>query len=307
MTENGIDGLTLDQMTIFVAVVEAGSFSGAARRMNRAQSAVTYGIQNLELRTGVALFDRSAYRPTLTPAGIALLPRARRVLDSLVDYRKQAHNLSAGRESRIALVVDIAAPPDLTINALLAFAETFPMVEVSITTQPMEQTLALLTGGSADLAIIVETSSPGPLEAFQRILCGTFQFIAVAAPTHALTKMAGPIPETALRDHMQLILSSGTEITGTDDLSAHAINRWRVNDLRLRHRMLLSGLGWGGMPDHMIAEDLKAGRLVALHLDPADSGLLWPRLTVSAAHLKSRLLGPAGRWLLERLAKDALG
>ena len=110
-----------------------------------------------------------------------------------------------------------------------------------------------------------------------------------------------------LRDHMQLILSAGTEIPRKEDLPSRAINRWRVNDLRLRHRMLLGGLGWGGMPDHMIAEDLKAGRLVALNLDPADSAQIWPRLAVSAAHLRSRLLGPAGRWLLERLAQNALG
>ncbi len=51
---------------------------------------------------------------------------------------------------------------------------------------------------------------------------------------------------------------------------AHAINRWRVNDLYLRHRMIMDGLGWGTMPGHLVAEDLKAGRLVVLPLDPSD-------------------------------------
>ncbi len=49
-------------------------FSAAARKLNRAQSAITYTVQALEAQTGTDLFDRSAYRPTLTPAGRALVP-----------------------------------------------------------------------------------------------------------------------------------------------------------------------------------------------------------------------------------------
>ncbi len=69
-----LDGLTLDQFAVFVTVVEEGSFSAAARKLNRAQSAITYTVQALEAQTGTDLFDRSAYRPTLTPAGRALVP-----------------------------------------------------------------------------------------------------------------------------------------------------------------------------------------------------------------------------------------
>ncbi len=70
-----LDGLTLDQFAVFVTVVEEGSFSAAARKLGRAQSAITYTVQALEAQTGTDLFDRSAYRPKLTPAGRALLPR----------------------------------------------------------------------------------------------------------------------------------------------------------------------------------------------------------------------------------------
>jgi DNA-binding transcriptional LysR family regulator len=72
-----IDSLTLDQIRIFLAVAETGSFSKAAKRLHRAQSAVTYGVQKLEAQFGIPLFDRAGYRPVLTEAGRALLPRAR--------------------------------------------------------------------------------------------------------------------------------------------------------------------------------------------------------------------------------------
>jgi len=59
---------TFDQLQVMLAVVEEGSFSGAARRLNRAQSAITYAVQRLEEQLGVALFDR-AVRPRGLPPG----------------------------------------------------------------------------------------------------------------------------------------------------------------------------------------------------------------------------------------------
>jgi DNA-binding transcriptional LysR family regulator len=109
---------------------------------------------------------------------------------------------------------------------------------------------------------------------------------------------------------MQLLLSADPRATGTDDRGAHAVNRWRVNDLDLRHRMILEGLGWGTMPGHLVAEDLRLGRLVVLPLDPSDpANRMLPELTYSAVHPTSRPLGPAGRWLVARLVDEgsALG
>ncbi len=54
-----IDPLTLDQMRILVAVTEAGSFSAAARKLGRVQSAISQSIQTLETTLRVTLFDRS--------------------------------------------------------------------------------------------------------------------------------------------------------------------------------------------------------------------------------------------------------
>jgi DNA-binding transcriptional LysR family regulator len=55
-----MDALTLDQIRLLITVVDEGSFSNAAKKMNRAQSAVTYGIRKLEAQVGLPLFDRTA-------------------------------------------------------------------------------------------------------------------------------------------------------------------------------------------------------------------------------------------------------
>src|ERR1700757_5522617 len=93
-----LDSLTLDQIRLFLAVTDAGSFSKAAKQLNRAQSAVTYGIQKLEAQLGIPLFDRAAYRPALTEAGRALLPRARRIAEETNAFRDTARTLASGLE-----------------------------------------------------------------------------------------------------------------------------------------------------------------------------------------------------------------
>ena len=91
-----MDALTLDQIQIFLAVVDDGSFSKAAKKLNRAQSAVTYGIQKLEAQINLPLFDRTTYRPTLTEAGHTLLLRARRIAEEANAFRDTHEAWPAG-------------------------------------------------------------------------------------------------------------------------------------------------------------------------------------------------------------------
>uniref|UniRef100_UPI00195497BF LysR family transcriptional regulator n=1 Tax=Stenotrophomonas maltophilia TaxID=40324 RepID=UPI00195497BF len=71
---------TLDQLHVFLTVVDVGSFAGAARKLNRATSVISYAIANLEAQLGVSLFDRETTRkPQLTLAGRAVLAEARSV------------------------------------------------------------------------------------------------------------------------------------------------------------------------------------------------------------------------------------
>src|SRR5258708_17919955 len=72
-----LDNVTINQLRAFVAVCDQGSFSGAARELNRAQSAISHAIKALERAFDVALFERNTRKATLTSAGRSLLPGAR--------------------------------------------------------------------------------------------------------------------------------------------------------------------------------------------------------------------------------------
>ena len=75
---------TLDQLRVFLTVVEVGSFAGAARKLHRATSVVSYSIANLEMQLGVSLFDRKTTRkPQLTDAGRMVLAEARTIYSGI--------------------------------------------------------------------------------------------------------------------------------------------------------------------------------------------------------------------------------
>ena len=90
---------TFDQLRIFIAVVDEGSFAAAARRLNRAVSVISYGIANLEAQLGLQLFDREGTRkPKLTTAGRAVLAEARAVSTGIDGLRAKVKGLLEGLE-----------------------------------------------------------------------------------------------------------------------------------------------------------------------------------------------------------------
>lgn len=298
-----MDALTLDQFHVFVAVVEAGSFSEAGRTLNRAQSAITYAIQKLEEQVGTQLFDRTLYRPALSQAGLALLPQARRILDDVGRFRIQAREIRRGVETDLHLSLGALVPLGIVTPALEDFAEAYPGVRLRISIEPFS--LDVRNGAGlrdlADLHIVFGMLLPDTM--VKRVI-GAITLVDVAAPSHPLATLSGPLSAEMLRDHLQVVLTERRKAAADNEIGVAAVNTWRVTDLAAKHALLLAGIGWGRLPDALVAEDLTAGRLVRLPTeDWQDNGAL-RHITLVAAYRRDEPLGPAGRWLLVRLGGD---
>lgn len=114
---------TLDQLQVFLAVAETGSFSAAARRLNRAQSVISYAIANLEAQLEVTLFTRgTARQPDLTDAGRALLSDTRRLIADLDVLRSRAKSIRQGLEGEVSLALSVMVPNDIVVTELKSLA-----------------------------------------------------------------------------------------------------------------------------------------------------------------------------------------
>src|SRR6202046_5768796 len=105
-----LDGVSLDQLRTFIAAVDEGSFSAAARRLNRVQSAVSGWVSALEEQIGITLFDRSGRCPKLTPEGVLLLADARAIVSGVDTMKARAKLMASGLETELSVVVDVFFP-----------------------------------------------------------------------------------------------------------------------------------------------------------------------------------------------------
>ncbi len=290
---------TLDQLRVLLAVADTGSFSAAARRLNRAQSVVSYSIANLEGQLGLSLFARGHRRPVLTEAGRAVLADARRVACLIDDLRARASGLAAGLEAEVALAVDVMFPTVPLVAALQAFARAYPTVALRLRVETLGGVVQLVLEGACGIGI----SGPLGIRAggLERRLIRHVELVPVVAPGHPLAMLAPPLPDAAFQDHTQLVLSDRSQLTEGQDFGVLSLRTWRLGDLGAKHALLRAGLGWGNMPEHMVREDIAAGRLIRL-LPAAAPAARFPLLLI---HRAAAPPGPAAQWLAERLAGTA--
>ena len=292
-----LDGVSLDQLRAFIAAVDEGSFSAGARRLHRAQSAVSELVSNLEAQLGVVLFDRSERYPKLTPAGVHLLADARSVVANVDLLKARAKGISGGLESELSVVVDVLFPIEAIAESAKEFRERFPRTPLRLYAEALGGAYQLVLDGRCSLGVV------GPLpiapEAMTLERLQGLPMIMVAAREHPLALFSGVIPKTELAKHVQLVLTDRSELTAGREFGVMSPLTWRLGDLFAKHAFLLKGLGWGGMPLHAVKQDLLEGRLAKLSIeDLAEESLILP---MSAVYLTAKPPGPAGRWLIERL------
>ena len=123
--------------------------------------------------------------------------------------------------------------------------------------------------------------------------------VMVAAGEHPLAKYKGTIPKSELAKHVQLVLTDRSSLSKGREFGVMSPSTWRLADLFAKHAFLLNGLGWGGMPMHVVQGDLAAGRLMELRVEDMPSAEMI--LPMSAVYPTSTPPGPAGRWLIERM------
>ena len=294
---------TLDQLRVFVSVVEAGSFAQAARSLHRATSVVSYTIANLEAQLGVGLFARAATRrPILTDAGRSLLADARLVLDSVDGLRAKARGLETGLEAEVGLAVDVMLPTPRLVDALKGFQDAFPTVTLRLHVEALGGVAQMVLDGRAGVGV------SGPLNqgmhGIESTPVGEIELIPVAAPGHPLAAPlhlpAAPVKHRDARLHVQLVLADRSALTAGRDFGVIGTRTWRLADLGSKHALLLAGIGWGNMPLMMVRDDLRAGRLVRLQVPDAPP----TRYRFSAIHRVDTPPGPAASWLIQRLSDD---
>jgi DNA-binding transcriptional LysR family regulator len=293
-----LEGISLDQLRAFIAAVDEGSFSAAARKVYRVQSAVSGWISSLENQLGVVLFDRTGRFPKLTPEGVLLLADARNVVAGIDALKARAKLMAGGLEAELSVVVDVFYPTSTIAAAAKAFAERFPLTPLRLFVEGLGAAYQPVLDGRCTLGILASLPVEFPSLVSERV--DEIPMVRVAAPNHPLAGFRGRIPKRELAKHVQLVLTDRSNLLTGRDYGVFSPSTWRLADLSTKYAFLKDGVGWGSMPRHMVDADIAAGSLVLLDVQ-ADF-----MLTMSACYQASAPPGPAGRWLVDYL-KTASG
>ncbi|PZM11348.1 LysR family transcriptional regulator [Rhizobium tubonense] len=285
---------TLDQLQVFLAVAESGSFSAASRTLNRAQSVISYTIANLESQLEVPLFERSGSRqPKLTEAGTAMLEDARRIVSDLEIMRARVKGLKDGLEGEVSVAISVMVPTNAVVQVLSEFRECFPSVSMRLNVGELGMVMDLVANGTSTIGIggaIIQNS-----DSLVTDRIGHSFMMPVASPNHPLVKLKRPLTLADVREEVQLVVTDASERTKGRDFNVLSYKTWRVSDIATKHNLIRGGLGWGGLPAALIFDDLQRGQLVHLDLEAYEQGL-YP---IYAIRKISNPPGPAATWMIE--------
>jgi DNA-binding transcriptional LysR family regulator len=145
----------LQQLAYFVAVAEVRHFTRAAETLRVAQPSLSKQIKMLESELGAPLFSRARGNITLTPAGEALLPLARRILADVETARREVQDLTGLRRGRVRLGATPSLFAGLLADALARFRRRYPGIELRVEEGGSRDLVRDLARGSLDLALII--------------------------------------------------------------------------------------------------------------------------------------------------------
>lgn len=300
-----LDPVSLDQLRMFVAVVEHGSFRAAAANLSRTQSALSQAIANLEQQLKVKLFDRSGHRPTMTPEGESLVADAREVLLRVDTLRARAKGLGEGLELELALTVDTLFPLSAVGCALREMRLEHPSVAIRLAVEPLGGPLAALLEKRCKLSIMVGEEFRDARIGVEAI--GAIQHIAVVCADHELARAPDIDANPAvLSDHLQIVQTDPSSLSQGKTFGVLSNRICHVSSQDAKHAMILAGLGWGRLPHWQAERDLREGRLVrlatrALGRDGAVS------MEAYLAHRIDEPIGPAAKAFWAALRRQMSG
>jgi DNA-binding transcriptional LysR family regulator len=251
--------LSLDDIAVFVRVVEAGSFSAAARRLAMPKATVSAKVARLEKRLGLGLIQRTTRKLRVTEAGEQYFHHCVRAIRE-VEVAEAALQSTSGKPSG---VLKITAPVDLGRTLLPrivnAYAARHPdvSVELLVTNRVMD-----LVGEGIDLAIrpsqVLKDSSLIAQRYFEMgsNLWGAPQYL------QRLGTLTHPRDLANASFVGFLARSSAVFTNGKSDIEVALSGRIRADDLETIKALLLLGQGIGWLPDFLAEDGAQAGRLV---------------------------------------------
>lgn len=250
----------LDLMSVFVAVAEAQSFAGGARKLSMSPPAVTRAIAMLESRLKVRLLTRTTRHVRVTEAGQRYLEDARRIITAVDEADEAAAGINAEPRGHLAITAPVMFGRLFIIPGIVDYLQRYPDMEVAAVF--LDRVVNLLEEGF-DVGIRIGELPDSSMRAIRvgqvrRVLCASPGYLAVkGTPAHPSELIGHQIIASST-------ISPVVDWKFAEDLTVRVKPRLTVTSNDAAIEAVRFGMGITRLLSYQIASDLAAGKLYTL-------------------------------------------
>ncbi|MCZ4294993.1 LysR family transcriptional regulator [Vibrio sinaloensis] len=254
---------SIEQLSAFTATVETGSFSAAARKLNKVQSAVSQHVMNLEIDCGTELFHRQGRYPVLTEAGKQLLPHANATLRQHQRLIECSNSLLAPQEQAITIAIDEGIPLANFTGVLEQVTSQYTDLKVEILVSSSTDILDMVTEKRATTGLIFsEINTPACID-FESI--GHVEFDLYVSQKHPLAMQTSANVDQLLLHRQLLLRSRNNKVSGFQQ--AYSPDIWYADSYHVLLGLIAQGFGWGFLPTHIAANACEENQIKRIPIE----------------------------------------
>ena len=250
----------LQRMAIFARVVEAKSFSGAARHLNLSKSLVSKQITQLEKSLGARLLNRTTRALSVTDAGAVFYEHCMRIVEEMEEAKLAVSRLHSEPRGLLRISSSVAFGRLHVAPAVAEFLRLYPEVRIDMVTT--DRFVDLAEEGYDVVIRIVGEPAPNvvarKLAPVKRSMCATPEYFA----RHGIPQTLSDLRRHNCLTYTYFMPQDSWRLRGPDgDIAVPAPGNLRLNDDDALAETVLSGLGIAVLPTFIIGKELQSGRL----------------------------------------------
>jgi DNA-binding transcriptional LysR family regulator len=267
--------VTLEQARALAALAQHGTFAKAAQALRKRHTAVLYALRSLEEQTELELLDRRGYRTRLTSAGQRVLEQCHKLLAAEQELEAAVRDIRGGWEPRLRVVFDGIFPAQPIVDVVGKLAAARAPTRVDVSAEFLSGVEEAFFRDEAD--VMISVLPPAATSLVARRLPPIRSFL-VAHARHPLARARTRLSSKDLEGHVLLVVRGADPRLLLSTASLEPRSTVVLADFSTKKGAVLSGVGFGWMPEYLVAREIDRGTLRVLRWTGASTHLFHPCL-----------------------------
>lgn len=253
--------MNITALTLLVDILDAGNLSQAARKLKMSRASISYHLNQLEKSVGVQLVRRTTRRMEPTEIGLRLYRHGQVIRDELSAAQEAVDSLGRGLYGSVRLSVPTGFGQLVMSGWLIEFKRMYPNITLELM---FENRVDDLLRDEVDVAIRVMSEPPQNMVARELALvryvaCASTAYVqAHAMPQHLDDLKTVPLITSTVSGRKLRV----SAYLGDERQELTLLPGLMSENFQFLHEAILAGLGVGLVPDYVVAQDVREGRVV---------------------------------------------